>query len=522
MKNTLAIIGLIIISVALYAATLRGIVGNPEVATIKATLEEAPKPFELSPERGRFAHVISLAEHHTYELNKELADFVYPDVGYYKGKFYSFFAPGISVMAVPFYIFGKHFGFSQLATYGFISLMSICALIVLYRICRDILKLPLWASVAAVIIFAFGSTAWSYAITLYQHHVTTLFILLSFYAVWKYKFAGTWSWVWGAVVWLCYALAIAIDYPNAILMLPVMVYFLFSSISISKVVGSIRFSLRPALIATMILFIGVMGLHAYHNATHFGGWQRLSGGIISYKRIVENGLADKSQEEIEQGIAQAQRDKNVVKFFSEERVPNGFGTLFFSRDRGLLFYGPIFLLGILGIFIAFKKITTEKGVLMSIVLANVFLYSSWGDPWGGWAYGTRYLIPSMSALAVFAAMWLAHGRRLWWKKLVALVLFAYSAGVALLGAVTTNAVPPRVEADQLHTSYNFFRNIQFLTEGKSGSFVYNTYFASTISLVDYFFIIYAALLVLFIFVVYALPFFDRKAVEAGEEHEHAA
>ncbi|MCL5774636.1 MAG: hypothetical protein M1333_00320 [Patescibacteria group bacterium] len=167
-----------------------------------------------------------LGDYHTYDIGRELANAVYPDVGFYNGKFFSLFAPGLAYMDMPFYLLGRHFHLSQVFSFGFISLVSILVLAVLYQIAVKILKLPLWASVFAVLVYAFATTSWSYAITLYQHQVTVFFTMSAFYAVWKYSRGNKMSWLWAAWAWLAYGLAISVDYPNALLMLPVMVYLL--------------------------------------------------------------------------------------------------------------------------------------------------------------------------------------------------------------------------------------------------------------------------------------------------------
>ena len=96
------------------------------------------------------------------------------------------------------------------------------------------------------------------------------------------------------------------------------------------------------------------------------------------------------------------------------------------------------------------------------------------------------------------------------KKFLVFVLFAYSSAIALLGALTTNAVPPKIEADFLGLKYNFLYNLDFFLDGKSGSFLYNTYFAHSISLQNYFLLIYVALLVVVTVILFIVPLFETK------------
>ena len=509
MKDIFAIVLIIVIASLLYALTIRGIYGNVPGSIIKNNLDQAGQPFELSPERGRYAHVLALGERGTYELGPQLAEVVYPDVGYYNGKFYSFFAPGISYLAMPFYRLGRPYNLAQVSTFAFVSVVSVLALVVLFKIAREILGLSLAASLLAVLIFAFGSPAWSYAITLYQHHVTVFLILSSFYAVWRYKQRGASSWAWGFWVWLAYGVAIAIDYPNALLMLPVMVYFLLASLSIRRTPTKIAVSLRPAIIVTSLAFIVVTGLHFEHNAYFFGKWSNLSSTLVGYKTIKEKQLMNEPN--FASTVQNLQEKKSVAIFFTEEALPFGFYTLTFSPDRGLFLYAPIFLLALAGMYSMRKSLNLEYSILLTLVGVNFLLYSSWGDPWGGWAYGPRYLIPSMAILPLFIAVWFSSWRHTIWEKLGVFALFLYSSAVGLLGALTTNAVPPKIEGDYLHIKFNFFRNLDFLFDNHSGSFMYNTFFSHSLSLTNYFFIIYSFIVFFAIMIIFVFPLINHES-----------
>ena len=509
MKNTFAIIFLIILSTTLYTLTLRGISGNPDINTVKAEYEGTTNPLELSPERGRFAHVLALGEYGRYDLDQRLGELAYPDVGYSDGKFYSFFAPGISYMATPFYLWGKQYELAQVFTFAFVSLISILAIIFIFKTAREVLKLPLWASVLAPIIFAFGSSAWSYSGTLYQHHLTVFFIISGFYAAWRYKQNTKLSWIWGFFVWANYALAITIDYPNVVLMLPIMAYFLISAFSAEENSSSIKINFRLSIIATALLFAVITGGHLYFNKTNFGGWTKLSGTLTSYKTIIEKNLNPQNLN-FETVLKNTVKEKSATGFFSEYKIVRGFNTLMFASDRGLFYFAPIFILGVFGFIRAFRRETNiELLTLLGIVIVNIFLYSSWGDPWGGWAYGPRYLILSMSVLSIFTAYFLSIGGKLLVKKLIALPLFLYSSAIGLLGALTTNAVPSSIEAIGLGSESNFFFNISFIENGQTSSFLYKTYLKNYLPLNDYYLYILSFVFILFIYLIFIMPKFKH-------------
>lgn len=511
MANKAAIIILIFIGLAFYALTLRGVYGNFPASAIKGELNQDTKPLELSPERGRYVLTVSLAEHRSFALTPELTEAAAPDVGYYDGRFYVYFAPGISLLAWPFYLIGKAYNIAQPATFAVISLFAIGNLVLLFAIARKLMRLPLSLSVLAALIFGFASTSWSYANTLYQHHVTTFLILSAFMAVWKYRSTERFGWVWGIYVWLAYAFAIGIDYPNAILMLPVMVYFLLSSFDVEEHAQALKFSIHKTIFATFIVFVALSVLHGYYNYTQFGDWKRLSGSLAGYKSIQERGLLGTETDAAERQIEElGEKKKNVVRFFAEDKLPFGFFTLTVSPDRGLFLFAPVFLLALAGIFLAWRRVDLETGILFGLIGVTVFLYSSWGDPWGGWAFGPRYLIPVMAYGSLFISYWLFAIRNHWAARLGAFALIAYSSAVALLGAITSNVVPPKVEAVALGAHYNFLRNWEFFQMGKSSSFAYNHYFTGKMTLGEFYLALYIPLMLIFAVVLFVLPKFEKQ------------
>jgi len=369
MKDKTIIIFIIIIGVLFYGLTLRGSLGNPMASDIKNNLDQATKAFELSPERGRYTHLIAMAENETYNLSPELRDVAYPDVGHYQDRYYSYFAPGIPYIVLPFYKLGAQYEMSQLFSFAFISIITILSLLFLYKIARQTLHMPIWASLLAVLVFAFASTSWSYAITLYQHQLTTFFILSSLYGVWKYSYHGEYSWLWGILVWFNYAAAIMIDYPNALLLLPIIFYFLASSFKLYKGKWSYKISFRFSFILTMLAFLIITAFHLKHNTIHYGAWYHLSGSLASYKLPSTNvsDLASQTSDQI----------KNVALFFNEQDLLHGLHTLLFSADRGLFIYAPIFVLALGGLLtLLYFHIGPFIKTLLVIMIVNIFLYGS--------------------------------------------------------------------------------------------------------------------------------------------------
>src|SRR5258708_6071080 len=324
---------------------------------------------------------------------------------------------------------GKSINLAQVVTFSYSSFMAILTGIMIYLISRRILKIPLWASLFASLVYMYGSTSWSYAVTLYQHQTTAFLILSAFYAAWYFKERKRFNFLAALYIGLAFAVAILIDYPNTLFFAPVMVYFAVSASNIKQEAEKIRLNFRFMALLSLIPFILISAFHLYYNSSNFGSILRVSGSLTGYKTIIERNLDTTNPEAIRQ-IDILQSQKNPVSFFSEQKFIFGIYTLLFSPDRGLFLYSPIFILAIFGIILAIKNLNPEISTLIATVGTIFFLYGSWGDPWGGWAFGPRYLIPALSILVIFIALLLTKVDNLLLKFIV-LMLFEISSAVSI-------------------------------------------------------------------------------------------
>jgi len=166
-----------------------------------------------------------------------------------------------------------------------------------------------------------------------------------------------------------------------------------------------------------------------------------------------------------------------------------------------LVFTPVLLFGILGIILAYRASHPIYPVLVGVLVVNLVLYSLWGDPWGGWAFGSRYLIPGYAVLSIFLSIFLSRSRLTRLGLLVFFLTAVFSVAVNTLGAVTTNRNPPRVEILELERvsglpqKYTFARNWDFLTANLSKSVVYQTFASAYINSVQYYFLVTTVILV---------------------------
>lgn len=515
-KITKIVVGLFFFFCAfILALTLRGHVGNPTAAELQQSYWTNDGPFELSPERGRFALAYSMINDKSVIFSLDLARFTTPDLGYKNGNYVSLFAPGVSFITSLGLKIGSSFGISQLGAFSMVALFALLNCYLIYRLAR-IIGLSSTAALLGAFTFLFATPAFVYGVTLYQHHFSTALILISLNLL-----ATPTSWVSLCVVWLLCASSVPIDYPNAILMIPIGVAALSRIISFTKNTRSILVNLKPYYLATFISMAIPLGMFMWFNQASYGNPLQLSGTVASVARIDENGNPTSPEVDFEMlGEAYVnpdQQKKSAVGFFEPRDLINGLYTHLFARDRGIIFYTPVLIFAIFG-FAYLMKINAELGVItFSVSLLALLVYSLWGDPWGGWAFGSRYLIPAYAMLSIMLAAALDRYR----NNLIILFLFlslgTYSIFANSTGALGTIATPPKVQVLSLEQitgrveRYSWDRSWEYIKGGKSKSAVYEYYFAKKISPLTYFYIIIGSLSTVYILLVCAHFFTNRRS-----------
>lgn len=479
--------GLIIIalSFSLLLISLRGMAGNPSETSLNTTSWKDAGPFELSPERGKFALTYSMAENKSFNLSLPLARFATPDLGYINGHYASLFPPGVSIAILPGYHFGKYLQLSQIGSFAIIALAASVNAFLIRSIALRLNSHPSSATLSGLI-FLFATPAYTYAVSLYQHHFSTLFILASLYLLLNFR-----GFVSLAAIWLLTGLSFLFDYPNLVLMLPISLAAIGRTINFSLDLKkhlqiTIRWLRFPA-VATAILPVSFL---LYFNTLAYGNPYQLAGTVTQVKSIDEKGNPGITDLPItDTGTPDG---KTAPGFFLTRNLLDGFYIHTISPDRGFIIYTPIIIFGLLGLFKYYQRHPRFTKVFPTIVALNLLLYSMWNDPWGGWAFGSRYLIPSYAILAIFIAPLLTRFRKDLGIILPFFLLLIYSIFVNTLGAITTSRNPPEVEVLALESitrqveKFTFARNFDYLNTNGSKSYVYNSFLNQYISPTQYY------------------------------------
>ena len=497
MRSTILLIAFTALILSL---SLRGNLGNPSPADMNTSRWRDDGPFELSPERGRFALIYSLLEDRSLTFSLPVARFVTPDLGYINDRYVSLFAPGVSFLVVPGYLVGKMFQLAQVGTYAVVALFALFNLLLIRAISLK-LGASRSAAVLAGIIFLFATPAFAYSVSLYQHHFSTFLILMSVYLL----LVPSGILILAAVFFLI-AASVPLDYPNLFLMAPIGIYALGRLVSVRQKTAALHIRIDRTKFITLIFATLPLVFFFWFNFRSYGHPLQFSGTVRSVKVIDASGLpalpANPSEHEA-QAFASGDYSprKSALDFFNSRNLLGGFITHVFSPDRGILVFTPVLLFGILGIILAYRASHPIYPVLVGVLVVNLVLYSLWGDPWGGWAFGSRYLIPGYAVLSIFLSIFLSRSRLTRPVLLVFFLTAVFSVAVNTLGAVTTNRNPPRVEILELERvsglpqKYTFARNWDFLTANLSKSVVYQTFASAYINSVQYYFLVTTVILV---------------------------
>ncbi|KKS98109.1 MAG: hypothetical protein UV73_C0003G0051 [Candidatus Gottesmanbacteria bacterium GW2011_GWA2_43_14] len=458
--------------------SIRGIPGNPAEKTLNDPRWGEEGPFELSPERGRFALLVSLIENKSFHFSLPIARFAIPDLGYTQGNYVSLFAPGLSIISIPGYLIGKYYNNSQIGTYAVVSLFAVLNAILIRALAQRAGSTSIASSLAALV-FLFATPAYAYAVSFYQHHLSTFLILISIYLLITLK---------GVLplylLWILFGIALITDYPNVILMLPILLFALKNLIYLVNDNGKTIVNVRILGFISLITILIPLFFLFWFNQNSYGNPMSLAGTVTAVKSIDKSGRPELPK------VAGGQ--KTAVGFFKSRNMFNGINILLFSPDRGLFIYTPVVLFSLFGIWAAYKKNLYLYPLFTALISINILLYSMWGDPWGGWAFGSRYLIPGFAIASIFIAIALTRYHRNIIFFLIFFITLSYSLAINTLGALTSNRNPPLSEIKALEKlsgkaeKYTYERNLDLLLNGVSKSYLFQSYGSKFFSPVEYY------------------------------------
>lgn len=438
-------------------------------------------PFETSMERGRFTQVLSLVKNNSFSVDS-YASFLSPDIAWYNGHYYPPFPPGVALISAPFYYIFQYVNLGQIAATIPTTLASLMVAYLLLRISLE-WGMSRKSAFLTALIYGIASVAFAYTVSLSAHPFSALITTMLVWWILELT-KNTNSLRALFFLWLSFGLNFFIDYPNLAITLPLVLYGTgIATLSNLRDGTSTTFGKK--------LFICIMacGLWAIpfvsYNMIHY---QTPIAFTNSYnlKRLEIQGIDTKNTPLSNDLFTQ----KSYAGRFDLTRIWTGATILLVSHDRGLFTYSPVLLFSLTGIWLLIKRFPALSIAMLAAILLDVVVYGSFDDPWGGWAFGPRYLIVTIPLWALFAGF--AYDfliKRYVWVRYIFLGLLFVSIGINLAGALTTNAVPPSIEV-MGRMKDNVFYSLDYLRGGNASAFVFEEFLNTYISAMEFGLLIY--------------------------------
>jgi hypothetical protein len=324
------------------------------------------------------------------------------------------------------------------------------------------------------------------------------------------------------VLWFLVAASIPVDYPNFFLMAPLAILTFLRLIKIENQKDFFKIKLETAKLISALGIIFPLIFLGWVNTESYGNPFQLSGTVATVKSIDSQGLPRKDLVVKEDNLTDLRSDLDVgnsgaLGFFNSRNISRGLYVHLLSPDRGLILFAPFLIFSIFGAVYLYRKKSSAFSLLFVIFCINLVIYSMWGDPWGGWAFGSRYLIPSYAVFSIFLAFALEKIASRKYLKLIVFVCIIYSVLVNTLGAITTSANPPKIEVLKLEElsgkqeKYTFERNWDYLSNYGSKSYVYRNFLSKYMSPIQFYLVIICTITVVFTGLFY-FDFFKKKLV----------
>ncbi len=367
---------------------------------------------------------ISLVEQQTFVINDYVSEICKEtgcDHALYKGNYYSGFAPGLSIIAIPFYLifypfleyfledgmFGntktelKLIGLNIIVTIFISSLLSALTSILVYRLSSNFTQNEK-TRLLVTFLFAFSTIYFLYSTGYYARIIAAFFSIFAFYKLINIKkiylenkeISNKDLFITG----LSSSIAITMDYPHVLISLVLFLYLL-SFLREKKIFYYVAGGILPV---ALILI--------YHYAIFenlFATPEHLRANMSNYEALVR-GIGGFSYPSLEK-----------LYLYS------------FSPERGMFFFAPIFLLSLYGIYLGFKKHKAEMLAIFFSFLLTYLLYSSNVWPWFfDGSFGPRYLLVTFPYLILPLNIAIEKT-----NKILTYVLIAISSVISLLGAM---------------------------------------------------------------------------------------
>ncbi|MBZ0270443.1 hypothetical protein K8I61_00285 [bacterium] len=368
---------------------------------------------------SRFATTVRLVENGTAELGPYAlmtADRTVAGDASYSDK-----APGVSLLLVPFYalvrLAMRDFDAARHLTrlVAFVPIVLMGALYVFRRL-KTLTGDDRLARSSAFVLLTAGSVAWPYHAMIYAHGLAAIAVAAGLAALLAYRRGDERPAATLALAGISFGGAIAMEYPAAVLGAIAGLYL-------------ISFERRPARVALFAALGAALpaAIILFYNAAVFGDPLR-----VSYEHVASEYYATAAS----RGL-----------FGIGAPSLSGLALILLSPAKGLFFYSPVLIFGVVGIARLWRESARDALLLGGSFFAYALIFSGYFEAGGAASLGPRHLVPAIGALVIGAAYFVSKSNAAWRGAFCGAGLI--SGLVVAFGTMVEPQMPDRV-ANPLH------------------------------------------------------------------------
>lgn len=339
--------------------------------------------FKSNDERALFSGVDSFVKRGQFTVNQIYWDYTNVGMVTADGEMAPNYEPGQMALAIPFYLWGRALG-AAVQGVMFFNVLVTAATVALVYLCFVELRFGRRTAALGAFVYAFATLAWPYSRTFFREPLTALAYVLAVYALLRYRPPGPRRLRWPALAGLALGLAlvtkqISVAAAPSLLLLA----YAYERGRPADAGSSLRRQrLTVALAALLPLALALGGERVYHAAT-LGGVELFARNIVEYT----------TNPQLSQSVP--------------ARMLRALLGLSISPYKGLFWYAPVLLLGLVGAIPFTRRYRWEGLAFLLLVGAHFLGYSRYNYWSGGVAWGSRYLLPVIPFLVLLAGPVLA-------------------------------------------------------------------------------------------------------------------
>ncbi len=366
-RDRRVVVGLFFLALAVYALTYTG-------------------AFKSNDERALFSGVDSFFKRGEFTVNQIYWDYTNVGMLTSAGDMVPNYEPAQMVAALPFYVWGRWLGAMVQGAMFFGVFVCAAAVALLYLSFLE-LGVSRRASALGALVFAFATMLWPYSRTFFREPLTVTAYLAVLYGLLRYRTEPTrlrWPALAGAAVGLALTtkqISVAI-LPSLLLLTGVYEWQRGHSPGIWR-----QRALAAA--AAALPLAAFLGLQEVYKAATLSGVELFARDLGVY-------------------IADPQLSQSVPI-----RMARALVGLTISPYKGVLWYSPVLLLGVVGTLPFLRRWRWEGIAFLLVIAVHLLGYSRYNYWSGGVAWGSRYMLPIVPFLVLLAApvwAWLVDPR----------------------------------------------------------------------------------------------------------------